>query len=170
MGIQDSLILGITSDEMDSNLDQDEINEISLYLYDQEELLRKVKERMSKYMLEFYIEKIPAEDIEFWSIMLQEIIQVYSLNSLKPYMAEVFRTPELGKNIKDLLWFVKTDLITNTVENITIDTTREKLVELLKSWKAPILLVYAINMNDGGSLDSFKKAIVQESKMDYPDE
>lgn len=172
MPIQNSVILGVMPDELESLETQEEVNEISMYLHDQREFLDQIQIRISKYLIDFYMKEFSYRDLEYWLVVLQEIIRVYSLNSLKSFLVEGFRTSQMGIDIKNLLWFLKTKLIDGLVDKkimITIETVRNDLLSKMKELDAPPLLTYAIDLSDDESLISFKRVIIKESKMDFPD-
>jgi hypothetical protein len=172
MPIQDSVILGVMPDELESLETQEEVNEISMYMHDQREFLDQLGVRISKYLVDFYMKEFSYKDLEYWLVVLQEIIRVYSLNGLKPFLAEGFRTSQMGIDIRNIVWFLKTKLIDGLVDKkimITVETSRDDLLSKIKELDAPPLLTYAIDLSDDESLVSFKRAIIKESKMDFPD-
>jgi len=172
MPIQNSIVLGAMTDELESEETQEEINEISLYLHDQREFLDQIEVRISKYLIDFYMKEFSYRDLEYWLVVLQEIIRVYSLNGLKPFLAEGFRTTQIAVDIRNIVWFLKVKLIDALVDKkimFTIETSRDDLLSKMKEFDAPSLLIYAVNLSDDESLTSFKRAIIKESKMDFPD-
>ena len=161
MGLQDSLILGALADEIDQDDTQIEINEESLYNYDKQTLYENIKNRISKYDLEFYFEQIPDTDINYWMLILQQMIKVYHLNSLKVFLPEGFITDDLSKHIINLVYFIKYILLTSDKE-ISISLDRESIRNILEELKCPKLVLYFIMLTDNESLKLFLKRIVYE--------
>jgi len=171
MSLADSYILGKHSDLLDPDLTQEEVNEKSLFIYDQEELIRKTEVRISKYELDFLINSVKEDSPrEFWLRVLKKLIKKYFLNSLKSLLNDEYPTFNQRREIIDLLIFMKTKMPMIVKEKkIDQDIERNRLKEIMNEVESPDSIRYALKYIDKTSLNRFVKEIIKESKQDYED-
>ena len=167
-------VLGRLSDPASSPDTQEEINAESLYLYDQDKLIRAIELRVSKYTLDFYLENLIEAPREYWLLLLRKIINVYNLNTLKLHLSEGFDSNiELQDEIIKLVYFLKVDLPLflfdkKIKDTISFDEFR-KLISTHEEF--PYLFKWSILYIDLESYNLFIKQAVSESKeLTYSDE
>lgn len=169
MSILDSEYLGTTVDELDSDIEQSDLNVDLLVNYDREQVFECIKNRISFSYLEFILNSVEVNDIKYWIEILNECARVYSLNYLKMYSETVETKEKLGIEVIKFLLFLKIKLI-DLVERKEIDIkdmTRDNLENYLIIIKAPVILVDAIRYIDGESYKKFIKRIILETKLDF---
>lgn len=172
MGLEEHLILGKLSDELESDIPQEEINELSIFQYNQFQLITFIGERISKYELKFLLDELKDSNEEFWTLVLGKIIGKYSLNSLKPYLSSGFRMFNIKTEIPKLLYFLKIDFIDIIIDKkINTDITRKELFRLLKSTNniIPKLFIRSINLIDNESFEGLVRILINESKLEFSD-
>ncbi len=165
--ILDYEFLGSIPDPLDSEDTTEEVNEDLLFVYDQLELIKSVGKRLSVYELEFLLQNTAGSDKSFWLRVLLEIINIYSLNSLKQYLYNEYLFDPM-KDVRKLLILIKIKL-TKKIEEDKIDQlNRQSLLELIDSIKYDNkLLKDAIIYIDKESLNKFTSTILYESTLDY---
>lgn len=171
MEILDSLSLGFLADEIDGSEDQSEVNERNLLLFNQEALSIAIDKRISKFSLDFLLEQLKECNEEFWRLIFNRLIKVYSLNALKVFIPTSYSNPD--KRSKDaivisLIKFIKLDLISKIEDGfIKSNIGRDELERLFEEMEAPINMIWFIKLTDNESLDAFVSRIFKESKMEY---
>lgn len=171
MDILDSLSLGFLADEEDDSETQSEVSERNLDLYNQEALAKAIDKRVSKFSLDFLLEKLKGSNEEFWSLIFNRLIKFYSLNALKVFIPSVYANPDKRSKeavVISLIKFIKLDLI-GKIEEGTLkdDIDRIGLEKLFEEMKAPINMIWFIKLTDNESLEIFISKIFNESKMEY---
>lgn len=169
MSILDSEYMGTTVDELDSDIEQSELNLDLLVNYDRSQVFECIKNRISFSNLEYILGSVEINDNNFWIGILDEAARVYSLNYLKMYSEDAETKDKLGVEVIKFLLFIKIKLI-DLVERKEIDIinmNRENLENYLIITKAPDILVNAIRYIDGESYKKFIKRIVIETKLDF---
>ena len=166
----DSVILGRLVDEIESEDDQTDLNERSLFLHDQEVLIKSIDRKISKYELTFLLEQIKDSSDEFWVSLLKKIIRCYSLNSLKTILSTT-SSSDLTQSILRLLIFIKIELV-NYIEDKMLkveDLDREKLEEIIISMDSGNSELFMVTLSylDKESLHRMIHKLVNESKMEY---
>lgn len=177
MGLENSYILGQLEDDIDSSESQISINERSLFLYDQSELIRSIKKRLSKYEIKFLLDKTKDSNEEFWILLLNTLIKHYSLNSIKPYLSEAFKLLDIKKDTVDLLVFIKFTIM-KLIDKGTIDRNMsrkvfENIVSSLNSNEKidiPRFIKDIILYTDNESFNFFRDRIIKESAMSYDED
>lgn len=165
----DDIVLGRLVDLQDNDSDEDQcdLNAESLYIYDQKQLLESVKYRVSKYAILYYLDTLNSAPFDLWKSLLRNIIDHYSLNSLKPYLSETFPSSiDVTRETKLLFYFLKVTLI-----NIINENTNLSINDIISRVKErdnnPWLFGYAIDYLDADSMIEFQTSIRLESKQDY---
>ena len=122
MDILDSFSLGFLADEIDNSSEtQDEVNERNLNLYDQEVLSTSINKRLSKFSLDFLLEKLKGSNDEFWQLIFNGLIKIYSLNALKVFIPSSYANPDKRSKeaiVISLIKFIKLDLIEKINESV----------------------------------------------------
>ena len=172
MEILDSLSLGFLADEIDNSSEtQSEVSERNLYLYNQESLAKAVDKRVSKFSLDFLLEKLIGSNDEFWSLIFNRLIKVYSLNALKVFIPSSYENPDKRSKeevVISLIKFIKLNLISKIEDgSINSNISRDEIERLFDEMKAPIDMIWFIKLTDNESLDAFISQIFKESKMEY---
>jgi len=85
MSLLDQPFLGHINDPEESDYSQIDLNEDLLKEHDSIELIRSISLRISESMLKFLLSNVDKNDIEFFTILLNRMTKVYSLNYLKLY-------------------------------------------------------------------------------------
>jgi len=174
MGLEDSYILGQLSDEIDADESASEVNERSLFQYNQSQVLGSLNKRISKYELKFLLKEIKDSNDEFWALLLRSIIKTYSLNSLKPYLSEGFEVFDIRSETIKLLIFIKSLMMT-LIDNGDIDenSNRRTLEGVFNDAEVvsivPFLMKKAMMYIDNESFKAFLSTVVKESKKEYKD-
>lgn len=169
MSLADSLILGKLTDLLDPELTQEEKNEESLFIYNQEELIKKINVRISKYELDFLIDEVKEKSpLEYWLRVLKVLIKKYSLNPLKSLLNNEYHTLGQRGVIINLLYFMKVELPKTVIEKrISVNLNRNKLKNLFKNMTVPKSFLYTLKYIDNDSLERMLKEIIKESKQEY---
>jgi hypothetical protein len=155
LSIDESVILGHYLLHSDAGEDQDDIMVEALLQHDQRDLLDKIADkRISKYEFNFLIDSVDGSDGVFWSTVLKEIINVYSLNTLKNFLDDSLDTESIV-NVIGLLKYLKGRLPDINIYDEKIPTTRDALVGFLTRYGAPHWLMFAINTIDNYDLSKF---------------
>lgn len=171
MGLEDYVFLGYLSDEEEAEETQEEVNERSLHLYDQSQLIDGIGKRMSRSELRLLMERLKNSNDEFWTLLLKIIIKEYSLNPLKLYIAEGFSGMNRIREIKRLVIFIKIILIERVIDKgVDININRGEFEDFISDLKPPELMRLSIKLIDRESFGLFIKKIFSESKEDYTDE
>lgn len=174
MNMLDDVILGnlVLDERDDPETDQGDINELSIYEHNKNDLISKIDKRSSRYELEFILTQIPGKaEAGFWNWTLRGLIKYYSLNYLKLYLADGFPSNiELEKEIKKLFFYLKTILIDLIIFNsVKKDIKREDLLEMIKQYNGVYLLVEALNYMDRDSYNRFLNTVFREIHMPFGD-
>jgi hypothetical protein len=157
-------ILGYTVDDEEGDYDtQEEVNEINLYLYDQECFLKLLNYRVSRYALEEYLDQFSDEDSAVWDRAFYIMIKNYSLNTLKTYQTEI-KISNFEKHVKDLVRDIKIKLQDDITENkININFNIEELDKYLKDNDYHLFIRWSIRFLDIFSYKRFMKKIFEEN-------
>lgn len=167
----DSKVLGGVVDQPTEE-EQTELNWQLLYSFDQEKLLQCIKNRVSKYFLNDYLDDLKYSPKEYWrNIVLREIISHYAL-PLKLFLSEGFEIDiDIKMEIFKLIRYLKIDLLDKVYEQFK---KQEKVLneEFLKFIKtidelSPFLFRWSMTYIDRESLERFVKIILEESKQPY---
>ena len=162
----DSMILGRLVDFEENDVDQCDLNTESLYLYDQSCLLKSVKVKTSKPDILYYYDVLSEAPNNLWLILLRNIIEHYSLNSLKPLLTNEFSTG-LSKEVRVLFFFIKIKLL-DMLDDLRIEDnySKESVLELVKKValdnKTSPLFRYAIYYIDTESIIKFVVTLMNE--------
>lgn len=171
MGLESNIFLGYLTDEEGDDETQEEVNERTLNLYDQSQLIDSIGRRVSRFELRLLMENLKFSNDEFWVLLLKVIIKEYSLNPLKLYLAEGFSGFNRAREVKKLLVFIKIILIEKIIDSgLNPDITRGEFETFIESLNPPELMRVSIRLIDSNSLKSFIRALIIESKSDYSDE
>lgn len=171
MGLENSIFLGYLPDEEESEETQEEVNERSLKLYNQSQLIDGISKRISRFELRLLLENLKNSNDEFWILLLKVIIKEYSLNPLKLYLAEGFSGFNRIREIKKLLIFIKILLIEKIIDKeLKQDIFRSEFETFINSLDPPELMRVSIKLIDTESLEFFIRHIILESKSDYSEE
>ena len=173
----DSTILGRKVDPSVTDVPQEMLDTESLFLFDQQNLVKAVRERVSIFMLNDYIEDLYESPIEYWkNILLREIVSYYSLNTLKLYMSEIFSNIDIKNEIINLLRFLKGDFLKLIKEKFPKEVQNNQTEDLdyneVKVWiteqvqTSPFLFVMAIGSIDSLSFELFIQTVIDESSQD----
>lgn len=157
MSMDESRILGRMADlDFFDDQTQEEVNEQSLFEYDQATLLAKVSDPdLSKYELEFLIESIDGSSNEVWNYIFTEIIKTFNLNTLKMFMSEILEVN--NDKIIELLRFLKVGLKEIMVDKKLTFSNRDILVKELGEEKAPSMLLFALETISSSDYEKFVK-------------
>ena len=160
MSLLDSPILGRLTDFEEDVETQDEINEESLFEYDQRSLLDSIRDlTISKYDVEFLLERVDSSYGEFWGVCLKEIIHVFSLDTLKNFLFDEF-IPEKIEETKLLIRFLKC-VLPYALRDESLPVDREGILEFFNKLQQPGYMKYAIDTIDRDSLERFKRVILE---------
>jgi len=164
----DDLVLSTLPDKSIDDSVMEEENAKSLYLYDQNMLLKSINLRISRSTLSYYIENLKRSPVGFWIRSLRNIISVYSLNNLKLFLNDTERVEDLSSKIKDLLLFVKVDLIDYLFLNKFYTKNymeKEEFLSLIRKSELniPYLFKWVMVYIDKDSYDLFIKRVLEES-------
>jgi len=174
MGIMDDVVLGVITDLDVNEYTQEEVNEESLFLFDQNNLLKSVKLRMSAYSLYYYFNVLKDSEDLYWKRFLREIISHYSINSLKPYLSEGYPTNmDLINQTKLMYYFIKISLIKTLEEHREYAVTSKENLEILiieNDLNPPKLFKIAMLGIDNESFDLFMKTILYERTKEYSED
>lgn len=174
----DDPVLSRLTDYSVSDDQQEETNKVSLFLYDQKMLLKCIKVRVSKYTLQFYIDNIKNGNMtqSYWLIVLREIINKYSLNSMKLFLTNIENVDNISNKIIDLLYFIKNDLIEYFFVNklyLKDYIPKDEFINTITNSdiNIPYLFKWAMVYIDKESYDSFIDEVLRESsEYDYSDD
>ena len=175
MNILDDPILGTLVDEIESDYSQEDVNQQSLYVHNQIELLDAIDKRKSKYELSYYVDNVSYLDLDYWVRLLKEVIRFYSINSLKIYLADEFQNnaqfdlAKFQKDVKSLILAIKIDLIDYIKDGKLVEMfDREAFYQfLIDNNIQSSLLIWAINYIDVESFEEFRDKLFNEAKQEY---
>jgi len=171
MGLESNIFLGYLPDEEEAEETQEEVNERSINLYNQSQLIDGISKRLSRFELRLLMENLKNSNDEFWTLLLKIIIKEYSLNPLKLYLAEGFSGFNRIREVKKLLIFIKIILIEKIIEKgLNIDVARGEFETFIQDLDPSELMGVSIKLIDTESLRFFIRAIIAESKSDYSEE
>jgi len=172
MSLADSLILGKLTDLLDPELTQEEKNEESLFIYNQEELIKKISVKISRYEIDFLVDEVKEKSpLEYWLRILKTLIKKYSLNPLKSLLNNEYHTLNQREVIIELLYFMKVELPKIVIEKrISISLDRTTLKSLFKNTMTPKSFLYTLKYIDNDSLERMLKEIIKESKQEYTED
>lgn len=160
MSLDDSVLTGRLVDN-ESDETQEEVNEESLFLHDQRDLLEKISDKdVSKYEIDYLIDNLEEGEASrmYWGTLLKECIKVYGLNTLKLFLATEFEIDKIPE-VKNLVRFLKGRLPQILIDE-PLPTNREDIIKFLKKYESPHMLIYAIDTMDRESLEKFKKYFI----------
>jgi len=158
MSLEDSILSARLVDEESDDETQIEVNEESLFLHDQRELLEKISDKdVSKFEIDYLITNLEAGESSrmYWGTLYKECIKVFSLNTLKIFLSTEFDIDKIPE-VKQLVRFLKGELRQILIDD-PMPTNREDILKFLKKHKSPHMLIYAIDTVDTESLEKFKK-------------
>lgn len=160
--------LGYVVDEDDAeNESQEELNAINLYVYDQHNFLELLKYRLSRYVVNDYLEEFDEEDVSIWERMLRVLVRHYSLNNLKMYQTEIKISNfqgHISELIKDLKIKIHDDINEGKIKR---DMTLEQMDNFLQNNEYHLFLKWSIRYLDKFSFKRFMKKIFEENKLPY---
>jgi hypothetical protein len=155
MSLEDSVILGLQADPSISDETQEDVNESSLWISDQKDLLESVSDKyISRYEIDFLMGNVSDSNGIYWNDVLKEIIGVYHLNTLKFFLEDESTSDKIIE-IKKLLRFLKVDLQTALLVD-SFPLYRDEIKNYLKKYDAPRYMIFAINTIDKEDLENFK--------------
>lgn len=171
----DDIVLGRVVDFEENDISQEELNSDSLFLFDQHNLIKCAKYRISKYTLNYYLNALSHCDTDLWKIVLKELIKVYSLNSLKDFLIDSFPTEiSLQVEVPKLIYFIKVDLIDYIInKNLDIEHLRNRnpflkeISDELGLDKIPYLFKYCMNYIDKESYLRMISRIIRDKFAEY---
>jgi len=174
MSLIDSVLLGKLADDIDGEDTQEEVNEESLFLYNQNDLLKSISEKISRYELVYLLNQVKISYNEYWLDVLKEIINVYDLNSLKHYLTDNIDIPNFNMEIKRLLLFLKLKINYKSFKGMStyekyIAENRQVIEKKLMEFNPPLLMKLAIDYIDNESLGRFLSKIAEISYMNERD-
>jgi hypothetical protein len=170
MPLNDDPILSLTVDEDDdTGTTQEQINDLSLYLHDQNIFLEGVGRRVTSSFINHYMKLVPEDDEMFWEKVLRRMVKVYSLHNLKMYLTDVkitnmcMYTMELVRDMKiripEAILF----------KDITKNMEREELEKYLKTKNFGSFLKWCIVFIGRDSYAAFMEKLFQERFDDFYD-
>jgi len=165
----DSIILGRVVDFEVNEIDQCDLNAESLYLYDQNCLLDSVKTKVSKYDLLYYYDVLSEAPADLWKLLLRNMIEYYSLNSLKSLLTDSFDN-SISEEVRNLFFFIKikmSDMIGDLRienKNYSKESVLYLIKDLLKKETTPRLFKYALQYTDRESLNNLTLKLMLEQK------
>lgn len=168
MNLTDSIKLGILTDELDSDIPQNEVNEELLKNYDRNELYDSIEYRISQPYLTFLLQSTDKFDESYWDIILDRIAQIYSLNIAKIYEDGILSTKNISLESIKFLAYIKVRLIYHIENNkVNKNITTEELLHFLEKDEAPEIMIMCIKYIDEDSYKKFIDRIFAEVKMNY---
>lgn len=166
MNILDSIEMGRMCDPEHPEIDQEDVNEESMYLLNKKILINDLNNKVSRFTFSGRLKDIDIADNVFWIEYLKEIIKIYSLNSLKVYLSYSYQYEGINHDIKDMILYIKSNLIDQCLyttffdDKLTIDEFYNKLTAV----KSPKLLRHAIKFIDKESFNNFVITLKKESR------
>lgn len=158
-----SSVIGRLSDEIDNVKPQCEIDEESLHMVDQQDLLKCMSRRSSEYELTYLFKQVKSDDVAYWETLLSTVIKNYSLNSLKLFVEKVSRNFDLKTELIKLIIFIKVNLIRHfELNELVTNLNREYYTEIISKLKPPFLMKHTLLFIDNESLDLFIKKLKKE--------
>lgn len=171
MGLDNYVFLGSLPDDEEAEETQEEVNERTLNLCNQSQLIDAVEKRVSKSEFIFLMENLKESNEEYWMTILMVIIKEYALNPLKLYLAEGFGSINKIDETKKLLMFIKLKLIDAVFEkSINLDIDRESFTKFVYELEPPKFMKITLRYVDNDSLKILIKRLIKESKSEYETE
>lgn len=174
MGLDDYLVLGFMTDELESETPQTEKNIDNIFMMNQKTLLDGVDKKLSRYELNYLLDELNDANEEFWKTLLKIIISTYSMNVLKPFLNDSY--DELGKiHLKDevigLLRFLKIGITEYVDDSENRGMIKRSLFEYVKDKEEnTYLMKYFLVYTDSDSWDKFKYKVLQfQDELYYSD-
>lgn len=166
------LNLGKLTDELNSDIPQEDINAESLKQMDREEFINIVSKRTSETFLKYYLESLKDESVEYYIDVMREIIDHFSLMPLKVFLKDGFIISSYISQVRRIVTYLKININSMILDKIiTKDTNREEMEDLLrKDDKCPFLLVWALKFIDRESYDEFLSVILKDSVSEFTEE
>ncbi len=168
----DDPVLGRVTDFEENEIPQEIISGESLFIYNQNELLKSIKRRISKYELKFLIDEVKDSNIEYFREIIKLLSSHYSLNSLRSFLTPSFTKLDFRKETIKLLYFLKVYLLEKLFEyNINEDhfSNMNDFESFLneKNIRVVPMFRFALKYIDRESFQSFISKIISESKSQY---
>jgi hypothetical protein len=169
----DDLVLGRMTDFEDNEIPQEIISAEALFLHYQNQLLKLIKKRISKYELDFLINEIKTSDISFWREVIRRLASTYTLNPLRSFLTPSFtRLNFINETIK-LLYLLKIELpeklSENNIRNHEYFSRKEDFEKFLeeKNIKPVAFFKFSLRYIDMANFQEFIRKIVNESRLTY---
>lgn len=168
MGITDQRFLGHVVDSLDGDQEQTDLNETLLFENDQIEFIRSFNSRVSEPLLQYYIDHLDMDNLDYFVLVLNNLSKIYSLNYLKLYKYEIKDKESYIKNIIYTIIFIKIKLIyLIEIQKIEKDITRDEFEKFIMIEHAPDLLLECIKYIDADSYKKFITRLFNEVKMEF---
>jgi hypothetical protein len=166
--ILDSQVLGRLTDEIDSDIPQEDVNEESWFRFNQTNLIESMFKKISEYELKYLIEDVYNSDNEYWKIVLKSLIRHFSLHSFKIYLFNEIDIFGEKNDIIKLIYFIKIILQNKLMRIKSNYFERENFINLLKTIKStPDYFSNLILDLDDESYSIFIKKLLKESQEEY---
>lgn len=168
----DDQVLGRVADFEDNEIPQDIISGESLFIHNQNELLKSIKRRISKYELDYLMDQVKTSNNDFWREVIKRVSGYYTLNSLRSFLTPSFTKLDFAKETIKLLYFLKVRLPEVLFDNnIDYDffseaNDFEKFLEEKKINIVPFFK-FVLKYIDRDSFREFIRTIISESKTPY---
>lgn len=156
VSIDESYLLGRLPDSEDGTETQEEVNEESLNLHNQRDLLDQISSKtVSRWEIKFLVDEVREADGIFWAVCLKEIIQVYGLTTLKMFLDDELSKDKINE-VSELLLFLKFYLPDRIIDK-KLPYSREDMITYMEKAKAPHYIIFALQTIDRDSFGRFKR-------------
>lgn len=160
----DDIRIGSLVDSEDG-IDQSELNEDLLYDNDKIVFLNKIGRYTDKYEINNYLEIILDEEIGYWTTILLELINIYSLDVLNIFVSTIIEgSLDNSRETKKLIISIK-NILLNMIESgkFTKTIKRNELLDLVNAEKIDsYYLKYFLTFTDRENYNKFIYKIFSE--------